>query len=64
MEVVSLPIVISREGKWFVAICPVLDLAAQGESEKEARENIKDLIDDYTSGLDTEKPGLELRAVS
>jgi len=59
MEIVSLPVVISREGKWFVAVCPLLDLASQGASEGEARENLKDMIDDYLSDPDTVKPALK-----
>jgi predicted RNase H-like HicB family nuclease len=50
------PIVIAREGKWYVASCPLLDIATQGESEAEARENMADLISDYLSDPDTEKP--------
>jgi predicted RNase H-like HicB family nuclease len=50
------PIIIAREGKWFVASCPLLDVAAQGKSEGEVKENMADLIDDYLSDPDTPKP--------
>jgi predicted RNase H-like HicB family nuclease len=55
---VELPfsIVIAREGKWFVASCPLLDIATQGDSEAEVRENMTDLINDYLSDADTPKP--------
>lgn len=56
---VPLPILISREGKWFVASCPALDLATQGRTEKEAKENLSDLIEDYLQDPDTRKPALE-----
>lgn len=51
-----LPIIIGREGKWFVASCPVLDIATQGLTEQEARENIRDLTKVYLSDPDIPKP--------
>jgi len=60
-EVIPLPIVISREGKWFVASCPLLDIATQGKDEKEVRENMKDLIEEYFQDPDTHKP--EMKAI-
>lgn len=56
---VPLPIVITKEGKWFVASCPALDIATQGETEKEVRENMEALINDYLSDPDTAKPDME-----
>jgi predicted RNase H-like HicB family nuclease len=53
------PIVIAREGKWFVASCPLLDIATQGESEVEVKENMADLINDYLTDPDTQKPTYE-----
>jgi predicted RNase H-like HicB family nuclease len=50
------PIIIAREGKWFVASCPLLDIATQGKSEAEVKENMADLINDYLSDPDTQKP--------
>jgi len=32
---------ITRENRWFVALCPELDVASQGESVEEARANIR-----------------------
>jgi len=58
MDVISLPIIISREGKWYVASCPVLDIATQGATE-EVKENMKDLIKEYLEDPDTPKPDLE-----
>ncbi|MCD6522122.1 MAG: type II toxin-antitoxin system HicB family antitoxin [Candidatus Diapherotrites archaeon] len=54
---VPLPIVITKEGKWFVASCPILDIATQGRTEKEVKENMKDLINEYMRDPDTPKPG-------
>ena len=62
---IPFPVVIAREGKWFVAACPVLDVATQGKSEEEVRENISDLITQYMTDPDTLKPNLEqLQSVS
>jgi predicted RNase H-like HicB family nuclease len=59
MEIVPFPVIITKEGKWFVASCPILDLATQRRTEKEVRENMKDLISEYMSDPDTSKPELE-----
>jgi len=40
-------VLFAREGKWFVASCPTLDIATQGLTEKEVKENMEDLINDY-----------------
>ena len=50
------PVFITREGKWFVAECPVLNLATQGRTEKELKDNMKELIEDYLKDPDTRKP--------
>lgn len=42
-----LPVILTKEGKWFVAACPVLDIATQGKTEKEVKENMEDLINEY-----------------
>jgi len=55
---VSLPVIVSKEGKWFVASCPVLDIATQGKTEKEVKENMEELIQDYFSDPDTVKPSI------
>ena len=54
-----LPVVITKEGKWFVAACPVLDIATQGKTEKEVKENMENLINDYLKDPDTPKPKIE-----
>jgi predicted RNase H-like HicB family nuclease len=53
------PIFITKEGKWFVAECPILGIATQGKTEKEVKENMKDLIKEYLSDPDTPKPRLK-----
>jgi len=56
---VPFPIVITKENKWFVASCPLLDIATQGKTEKEVKENMTDLINDYLCDPDTPKPSIE-----
>ena len=55
-EKVPLPILITKEGKWFVASCPILDIATQGKTEKEVKENMAELIDEYLLDPDAPKP--------
>jgi len=59
MKKIFLPIIIGKEGKWYVASCPILDIATQGKTEKEARENIEELIIEYLKDPDAPKPNLE-----
>ena len=56
---VPLPILITKENKWFIASCPILDIATQGKTEKEVKENMTDLINDYLNDPDTQKPTME-----
>ena len=44
MDVISFPVLISKEGKWFVACCPILDIATQGRTEEEVKENMVDSV--------------------
>jgi predicted RNase H-like HicB family nuclease len=36
-----------------------LDIATQGKTEKEVKENMADLINDYLNDPDTQKPSME-----
>jgi len=49
------PVFITKEGKWFVSECPFLGIATQGKTEKEVKENIKDLIHEYLADPNTNK---------
>lgn len=62
MDIISLPIIISKEGKWFVASCPLLDIATQGKTEQEVKENREDLIEEYMEDPDIEK--LDLKTIA
>ena len=62
---VPVPILLTKEGKWFVASCPILDIATQGRTEKEVKDNLADLINEYLRDPDTAKPSLdELMSIS
>ncbi len=53
------PIFITKEKKWFVAGCPILNIATQGRTEKEVKENMGDLIKEYLSDPDVLKPSFK-----
>ena len=55
MDIISFPVLISKEKKWFVACCPMLDIATQGRTEEEVKENMVDLIEEYMEDPDTQK---------
>ena len=59
MDIISFPVIISKERKWFVACCPMLDIATQGRTEEEVKENMADLIEEYMEDPDTQKPDWE-----
>jgi len=56
---VPLPILITKENKWFVASCPILHIATQGKTEKEVKENMAEIMNEYLRDPDTAKPSLE-----
>lgn len=37
--------VIHREGKWFVSLCPELDVASQGKTIEDARRNLAEAVE-------------------
>jgi predicted RNase H-like HicB family nuclease len=37
--------IIQQEGKWFVALCPELDVASQGKTIEEARGNLAEAVE-------------------
>jgi predicted RNase H-like HicB family nuclease len=56
MEKFLFPIFVGKEGNWFVASCPLLDIGTQGRTEKEVKENIADLIEEYMEDPETNAP--------
>ena len=41
----QLTAIIEREGEGFVALCPELDIASQGDTVDEARDNLKEAME-------------------
>jgi len=37
--------IIEREGAGYVSLCPELDIASQGESVEQARDNLRDALE-------------------
>jgi predicted RNase H-like HicB family nuclease len=37
--------IIEREGSGYVSLCPELDIASQGETVEQARENLREALD-------------------
>ncbi|MBI2970838.1 MAG: hypothetical protein HYY37_00290 [Candidatus Aenigmarchaeota archaeon] len=56
---IPLPVFIAKEDEWYVASCPVLDIATQGRTEAEVKENIRDLINEFYHDPDTTKPEIK-----
>ena len=45
-------IIIEREGDWYVALCPELDIASQGKTVEEAKANLKEAVELYLGHAD------------
>ncbi len=41
----QLTVIIEREGDGYVSLCPELDIASQGNSIEEARENLREALE-------------------
>ena len=41
----TLTVIIEREGDGYVALCPEVDVASQGETVDEARDNLKEALE-------------------
>ncbi|MCY3992738.1 MAG: type II toxin-antitoxin system HicB family antitoxin [Caldilineaceae bacterium] len=41
----QLTTIVEREGDGYVSLCPELDIASQGETEAEARENLREALE-------------------
>ena len=52
-RVLQLTAVIEREGDGYVALCPELDVASQGSTVEEARENLREAVELF---LETASP--------
>ncbi len=45
MELRQFTAIIERDEDWYVALCPELDIASQGQSVEEARSNLVEAIE-------------------
>lgn len=41
----QLTVIIEREGDGYVSLCPQLDIASQGDTVQEARENLREALE-------------------
>lgn len=47
---------VTREGKWYVALCPELDIASQGKNVEDALSNLKEALGLYLTDEDVKLP--------
>jgi len=47
MERMKLTAIIERETDGYVAVCPELDVASQGDTRDEARKNLAEAVEDF-----------------
>jgi len=53
--------VISKEGKWYVAHCPELEVVSQGKNIESALENLREAIELYLEDEDAKVPEAKYR---
>ena len=55
-ETLELSVVVWREEKLYIALCPELDVASQRRSVEEALKNLKEALEYYLEDEDVERP--------
>lgn len=55
--------IVSKEGKWYVAHCPELEIASQGRSVELALKNLKEAIELYLEDEDASVPQTDYRPI-
>ena len=53
---VELPAVVFREGRFYVAFCPVNSVASQGKTVEEALKNLREALELYYEDEDAKLP--------
>ena len=53
--------VVTREGKWYVADCPELEIASQGKTIELALKNLREAIGLYLQDEDAKVPEVDYR---
>ena len=48
--------IIQKEGKWYVSLCPELDVASQGRTVEEAVLNLREAVELYLEDEDVTLP--------
>jgi predicted RNase H-like HicB family nuclease len=57
----TLTAIIEREGDGYVALCPELDIASQGDSIEQARNNLREAIELFFEAASSEEIKKRLR---
>ncbi len=57
----QLTAIIEREGDGYVALCPEVDVASQGDTIEEARENLKEALELFFESASPEELDSRLR---
>lgn len=52
----KLPVIVSKEPKYYVALAPDVDIASQGETIEEALENLQEALELYFEDEDSTTP--------
>ena len=52
----KLSAIIHKEGKWYVSLCPELDVASQGRTIEEAVKNLQEAVELYLEDEDIKLP--------
>ena len=53
--------IIEREGDGYVSLCPELDIASQGETIEEARDNLKEAVELFLEVVDPSEINTRLK---
>ena len=51
----TLSAIIEHEGNWYVATCPELDIASQGKTVEEARQNLHEAVQLFLETADPDE---------
>ena len=57
----QLTVIVEREGDGYVALCPEVDVASQGDSVAEARDNLQEALTLFFETASDEEVGRRLR---
>ena len=52
----KLSAIVHKEGKWYVSLCPELDIASQGKTIEQAITNLQEAVELYLDGEDIVLP--------